>query len=100
MSFNERLSQPAIDHTAAQAMGRLCPFCGARADAQVCGSCGRDTTAPRRPCVKCRRMVPSSERSCWNCGAVFKSDMRWKIPLIVFLFLLAFVGSILFALFK
>jgi hypothetical protein len=100
MSFNERQSQLAVDHIAVQPMGHLCPFCGACADAQVCGSCGRDTTASRRPCAKCRRMVPSSDRSCWNCGAVFKSDLRWKIPLIVFLFLLAFVISILLAFFK
>jgi hypothetical protein len=45
-------------------------------------------------------MVPSSERACWNCGAGFRSDMRWKIPLIVFLFLLAFVISVLLALVK
>ena len=43
-------------------------------------------------------MVPSSERVCWNCGAGFTSDMWWKIPLIVFLFLLAFVISIVVAL--
>jgi hypothetical protein len=45
-------------------------------------------------------MVPTGERACWNCGAAFKSDMRWKIPLIVLLFLLAFVISILLALVK
>jgi len=99
MSFDQRQS-PAGVHTAAHPPGRMCPFCSAPAAAQFCGSCGRDTTAPRRPCVKCRRMVPSSERTCWNCGAVFKSDMRWKIPLIVFLFVLAFIISILLALVK
>ncbi len=91
---------PTVGHAAAHLPGRVCPFCGANAPAQFCGSCGRDTTAPRRPCAKCRRMVPSVERACWNCGAGFKSDMRWKIPLIVFLFLLAFVISILLALLK
>jgi hypothetical protein len=45
-------------------------------------------------------MVPSSERACRNCGAVFRSDLRWKVPLIVFLFLLAFVISVLLALVK
>ena len=28
-----------------------------------------------------------------SCGAIYKSDMRWKIPLIVALFLLSFVLS-------
>jgi hypothetical protein len=40
------------------------------------------------------------ERNCWNCGAVFKSDMRWKVPLIVAFFLLSFVLSIVVALVK
>lgn len=99
MSFDERQSS-ADAPPAAQPKGRMCPFCGAPAAERFCGSCGRDTTAPRRPCGNCRRMVPSSERACWNCGAGFKSDMRWKIPLIVFLFLLAFVISVLLALVK
>jgi predicted amidophosphoribosyltransferase len=99
MSFDERQSPAAVNNAVPQT-GRVCPFCGASAAAQFCGYCGRDTTAPRRPCAKCRRMVPSSERACWNCGERFKSDMRWKIPLIIFLFLLAFVISILLALVK
>lgn len=99
MSFDERQS-PAGGRTAAHFPGRACPFCGASAAAQVCGSCGRDTTAPRRPCGRCRQMVPSSERVCPKCGAAFRSDMSWKIPLIVLLFLLAFVVSILLALVK
>jgi hypothetical protein len=45
-------------------------------------------------------MVPSGERACWNCGAAFRSDLRWKIPLIIFLFLLAFVISVLLALLR
>jgi predicted amidophosphoribosyltransferase len=97
MRFDERQS-PAGGHTAAHFPGRACPFCRAPAAAQVCGSCGRDTTAPRRPCGRCRQMAPSSERECRNCGAVFRSDLRWKVPLIVFLFLLAFVISVLLAL--
>ena len=97
MSFDERQS-PAGGDAAARFPGRVCPFCGASAPAQVCGSCGRDTTAPRRPCGRCRQMAPSSERACRNCGAVFRSDLSWKIPLIVFLFLLAFVISVLLAL--
>ncbi len=98
MSFAQGQT-PTGGHTSAQPPGRVCPFCGAPADAaKFCGSCGRATTAPRRPCGQCRRMVPTGERACWNCGAVFKSDMRWKIPLIIFLFILAFIISILLAL--
>ena len=102
MSSDERQS-PASDQVAARppAATRSCPFCGApAAAAQFCGSCGRNTNAPRRPCGSCGRMSPSSERACWHCGANFKSDMRWKVPLIVFLFLLAFVLSIVVALLK
>ena len=99
MSF-EQGPQPSGGHAAAHPPGRVCPFCRAPAAAQVCGSCGRDTTAPRRPCGRCRQMVPSSERVCPKCGAAFRSDMSWKIPLIILLFLLAFVVSILLALVK
>ncbi len=100
MSYEER--QPAAaaggHPAAAQRASRACPFCGAPAAERFCGACGRDTTAPRRPCARCKRMVPSSERVCWSCGAGFTSDMWWKIPLIVFLFLLAFLVSIVLAL--
>jgi hypothetical protein len=37
---------------------------------------------------------PTVGRACWNCGAVFKSDMRWKVPLIVALFLLSIALSV------
>jgi hypothetical protein len=40
-------------------------------------------------------MVPTYEPLCWNCGAKFKSDMGWKIPLIILIFVLAIVLSIL-----
>jgi hypothetical protein len=36
-------------------------------------------------------VTPTVERACRNCGAAFKSDMRWKVPLIIFLFLLSLV---------
>jgi hypothetical protein len=45
-------------------------------------------------------MAPSGERVCRYCGAAFRSDLRWKIPLIVLLFLLAFVISVLLALLR
>lgn len=79
-----------------------CPYCGAplAAGTWLCAQCGRDANAPRRPCPKCGRVTPSAERACWSCGAVFKSDMRWKVPLIVALFLLSFVLSVGLALVK
>lgn len=101
MSFDERQTAAAAGAqppAAARQPSRLCPYCAKPAAEQFCGACGRDTTAPRRPCPRCKRMSPSRERVCWNCGAAFTGDMWWKIPLIVFLFLLAFVISILLAL--
>ena len=81
---------------------RPCPYCSAPlySGHNFCGRCGRDPSAPRRPCPRCRRVTPTAERACWNCGAAFKSDMRWKVPLIVALFLLSFVLSVAVALVK
>ena len=80
---------------AAARPARRCPYCYAPAPGRYCGACGRDTTARRRPCRKCGRMAMSSEPACWNCGAGHTGDMWWKVPLIVFLFLLAFALSAL-----
>jgi predicted amidophosphoribosyltransferase len=79
-----------------------CPYCREPlySGPYICGRCGRDPSAPRRPCRMCGRVTPTSERACLSCGAVFKSDMRWKVPLIVALFLLSFVLSIAVALIK
>jgi hypothetical protein len=73
----------------------VCPFCGGTTNMQPCMWCGRDTTVPRRPCKRCMRMVPTYEPVCWNCGAKSTSDLGWKIPLIIFIFVLAIVLSIL-----
>ena len=67
----------------------VCPFCGGTSNTQICNWCGRDTTAPRRPCPRCNRMVPTYEPVCWNCGSKFKSDLNWKIPVIILIFVLA-----------
>jgi hypothetical protein len=45
-------------------------------------------------------VTPTAEPACLSCGSVFKSDMRWKVPLIVALFLLSFVLSVVVALVK
>jgi predicted nucleic acid-binding Zn ribbon protein len=82
---------------------RPCPYCGAHLAAAgnwLCARCGRDANAPRRPCQKCGRVTPTAEPACMGCGEVFKSDMRWKVPLIVALFLLSFVLSVALALVK
>jgi predicted nucleic acid-binding Zn ribbon protein len=79
-----------------------CPYCRAPLDSgpYICGRCGRDPSAPRRPCPKCGRVTPTAERACLSCGSVFKSDMRWKVPLIVAFFLLSLVLSVVLALVK
>ncbi len=74
---------------------RRCPFCEASTTERSCQSCKRDTTAPRGPCQSCGRMKPTAEPRCWHCGGEVKSDLRWKIPLIIVLFLAAMVLSIL-----
>ena len=78
------------------------PYCRELLDSgpYICGRCGRDPSAPRRPCPKCGRVTPTAERACWSCGAAFKSDMRWKASLIVALFLLSLVLSVVLAIVK
>lgn len=73
----------------------VCPFCGGTSNTQICNWCGRDTTAPRRPCPHCKRMALTTEPVCWSCGLKFKSDLNWKIPVIILMFVLAIVLSIL-----
>ena len=85
--------QPGRENYAGQV--RLCPFCKAPAPGQQCPSCHLDTTAPRRPCPTCGQMVPSQYKVCWNCGRKFKSEMQWKVPLIILIFILCFIISIL-----
>lgn len=68
---------------------RRCPFCEAEALGAQCPACGRNTTAPRRPCATCGRMTPTADAACWNCGTVLKSELRWKVPVIILLFILA-----------
>jgi hypothetical protein len=39
-------------------------------------------------------MTPTAEAVCCHCGARARSDLAWKIPLIVALFILAFLLGI------
>ena len=75
--------------------GRVCPFCGSPSPELRCPTCGLDTTAPRRPCPNCKRMIPTANTFCSNCGAKFKGEMRWKVPLIILIFVIFFILSVL-----
>lgn len=72
-------------------MSRQCPFCDAQTDGARCRSCGRDPTAPRFVCSECGKMTPEAEDQCSHCGAQQTSDLAWKVPVIILLFVAAFV---------
>lgn len=74
--------------------GRVCPYCGVPAPGQMCANCRRDTTARRRICPKCGRITPSAEPACMSCGKRYTSDLAWKIPVIVLLFIVVVIISI------
>jgi hypothetical protein len=71
--------------------GRICPYCGALAKGQLCTSCQRDTTAPRRVCRQCGRITPLSEPKCLACGKVPLNDLAWKIPLLIGIYIVFIV---------
>lgn len=74
---------------------RACPFCGEQTTGSPCTSCGRDVTAARRVCPRCHKMTPALEKACSHCGAEHKSDLRWKVPLIIAIFVVAFILAVL-----
>jgi predicted amidophosphoribosyltransferase len=74
---------------------RVCPFCGAPVEGAACKSCGRDPTASRRICAACKNMTPTAEPACCHCGARAASELAWKIPVIVALFMAALILTIL-----
>jgi predicted amidophosphoribosyltransferase len=74
---------------------RPCPFCGTPSPGQRCPGCQRDVTGARRPCKRCGKMTPSAESTCCHCHAAMGSELSWKIPVIILLFVAAFVVSIL-----
>jgi len=39
-------------------------------------------------------MSPTAEPDCCHCGTPFKSELRWKIPLIIGIFVVAIVLSV------
>lgn len=73
----------------------ICPFCGnQQATADHCSACNRNPSLPRRVCSACNRVSPSSEAACMHCKRAFGSEMSWKVPLIVLLFVAAIVISV------
>lgn len=71
-----------------------CPFCEGDVRDGECLSCGRDPRAPRRICGQCGQGTPEEETSCCRCRTPFHSEMWWKIPLILTLFVLAFILAV------
>ncbi|MEZ5670046.1 MAG: double zinc ribbon domain-containing protein [Alphaproteobacteria bacterium] len=71
-----------------------CPFCAASDPGKVCAGCGRDKAAARRICTACRAQTPVGDAACHACGARRGNELRWKIPLIVGLFVAAFVAAV------
>ena len=80
--------------TSTAALTRPCPFCGATVDGAACPSCKRDPTAPRRVCASCQKMTPTAERACVHCQIVPTSELVWKVPVIIALFVGALIISI------
>ena len=71
-----------------------CPFCGTPALSPRCEGCKRDPQTARRICANCKKQTPTGEPKCMHCGVGAGSDMSWKIPLIIAMFVLAFILAI------
>lgn len=78
-------------------MTGACPFCGAETVERLCSACGRDTKGPRKACSKCGKFMPSDDRSCCHCGASQVSELAWKVPVIIGLFVVATIVSVVLA---
>ncbi len=90
------MAAPVVpERTTTSRMTTVCPFCQGAVRERVCAVCGRDPTAIRRLCKHCGKMSPANEATCCHCGRAFRSDLRWKIPLIIALFIAAFILSVL-----
>lgn len=72
-----------------------CPFCGdVTGTAERCGGCGRNKRAARRSCPGCKMFSPTGEANCCHCRRAFASEMAWKVPVIIAIFLVAIALSI------
>ena len=49
---------------------------------------------PQRVCGSCRELTPRGAPACAACGEPFRSALRWKVPLIALLFVLALAVSL------
>ncbi len=73
-----------------------CPFCGdCTGTPASCGGCRRDKRAPRRSCPACRKFTPMAEPACCHCRQTFTSELAWKVPVIVLMFVAALVVAVL-----
>lgn len=73
---------------------RRCPFCGTQTTQPRCETCQRDPSAPRRVCAHCQKQTPTAEKACMHCRGAAGSELAWKVPLIVILFVVAFAVAI------
>lgn len=48
----------------------------------------------QRVCPTCQRLSPGDAPACAQCGVRFRNEMAWKLPLIVLLFVAAFLLSV------
>ena len=71
-----------------------CPFCGAQAQSPRCMTCQRDPRAPRRICAHCKKQTPTNEPKCMHCQVAAGSELGWKVPVIVLMFIVAFIIAI------
>lgn len=73
---------------------QVCPFCEQTTMQVVCSHCNRNITSSRNICKNCKKMTPANEPSCSHCGRVNSSELTWKIPLIIGIFIAATILSI------
>ncbi len=78
----------------------VCIFCGGKTHRNRCIKCQRDQSVKRLVCRNCNEMTPSAEPECCHCGEAIKSELRWKIPLIIAIFAISFMISVILAFLK
>jgi predicted amidophosphoribosyltransferase len=77
-----------------QPLVRRCPFCSTETPEPRCPTCQRDPTAARRVCHQCKKQTPTAEPACMHCRVGKASEMSWKVPVIVAMFVAAFLISL------
>jgi len=76
-------------------MAMPCPFCDHELPeaTPACPGCGRDPRLPRKRCPACQGWTPPREKRCSRCGVAIRSELRWKIPLIIAIFVVGFIAA-------